>query len=349
MNPLTRFFAMALFVVLAVLTALVAAPRWRHQLTAPSTPAVTAVPAPAASVGAARAARMAEYSERAVLALAVLGLVLAGALLFSLALRPAPRATRPPFATARHEIGTLTKLAAASAAQEVELGRERDVRRRAEEDGRLKQDLLAQSLEEKIRLGQDLHDGIIQSLYAVGLTLESVRPLLRSDAAEAERRVGEVRDRLNSAIRDVRAYIIGLAPDNLRRASFGRGVVALFEQLRAGRAAQIEVKVDEDAAEQLTEEQNLEALQIAREAISNALRHGEASQVTLRMHTGDGEVCLLVQDNGRGFDAQQRRDGGHGLGNMRTRAERLGATFRIASAPGEGTRVIANFPIARTT
>ena len=96
----------------------------------------------------------------------------------------------------------------------------------------------------------------------------------------------------------------------------------------------------------LTAEQSIEALQIAREAVSNALRHGGATVITLRMHKSDREVCLLVQDNGAGFNAAHQREGGHGLGNMRARAERLGASLRIISEPGTGARVLATLPIA---
>ena len=79
--------------------------------------------------------------------------------------------------------------------------------------------------------------------------------------------------------------------------------------------------------------------------MSNALRHGGASLVTLRMHKGDREVCLLIQDNGTGFDPALRRDGGHGLLNMAARAQQLGASLRVTSQPAEGSRVLATLPI----
>jgi signal transduction histidine kinase len=348
MNPLARFLGMALFVVLAVLAALLAAPAWRQARSA-SIPAATApaLPAPGEPSPPARAAQLATFSQRVTLTVALVGLALAGALLFSMAMRQRSTESRPPYPTARHEMDTLAKLAESSVAQGAELSRERDVRRRAEEDAQLKQQLLAESVDEKIRLGRDLHDGIIQSLYAVGLTLESLRPLLKSDPDQAAARLDDIRTSLNAAIKDVRSYITGLTPENLLRASFSRAVTTLFDQLRAGRDVAFEITVDDAAAATLSVEQNVEALQIAREAISNALRHGQASQITLRMHQGDGEVCLLVHDNGRGFDAARNPSGGHGLGNMRARAERLGASLRVTSQPGQGARVIATFPSGR--
>ncbi|HUR60265.1 MAG TPA: sensor histidine kinase [Opitutaceae bacterium] len=347
MNPLPRFLAMALFVVLAALVALLAAPAWRVR-TNPPPPAERPVATSQPNMGASPA-RVFALTQRLALVLALIGAALALALIINLAMRSGQSgASRTPFATTRTEVGALAQLAATSAAQGAELSRERNVRRRAEEDVELKQQLLSQSLEEKIRLGHDLHDGIIQSLYAVGLTLESIRTLVHSDPAEAERRLEQTRAGLNTTIRDVRAYITGLAPENLRRAGFGHAVRALLGELGASHEAKFDIQIDDDAAALLTADQSLEALQIAREAVSNALRHGSASRITLRMHKSDREVCLLVQDNGSGFDAANRRDGGHGLGNMQARAGRIGATVRVTSHPGEGSRVITTLPIAQS-
>jgi signal transduction histidine kinase len=347
MNPLPRFIAIVLFVVLAALVALLATPAWRRlqnpeRNSAARTEATSTIAEPATHSGPAKALLM---SQRASLALAAIAMALTVALILSQVLRSVRAESRGPFQATRSEVGTLARLAKSSVAQGEELTRERDVRRRAEEDARLKQQLLTQSLDEKIRLGHDLHDGIIQSLYAAGLTLESVRALVKTNPEEADRRLEETRINLNEAIRDVRAYIVGLAPENLRRAGFAHAVSAMLSELRAGREAQFEIHIDDEAAALLTPEQSVEALQIAREAVSNALRHGRATLITLRMHKGDREVCLLVQDNGAGFDMEHKRSSGHGLGNMRARAARIGASVRVTSAPGEGARILTTLPV----
>ena len=349
MNPLPRLLATGLFVVLAALTALLVVPAWRawQSDAAAAHDAAIRPLAPAAEIPA---ARLAQFPVRLALGFAFAGVALAAALVVSLAARPARRAdTKTPFDATRTEVGALSKLAESSVAQHKELPRERGVRRRAEEDAQLKQRLLTQALEEKINLGRDLHDGIIQTLYAVGLTLESIRDLLRDDPAEADRRLERCRTSLNASIRDARAYITGLAPENLLRAGFAKALEALFTELRSGREASFEIKIDDEAAALLTPEQTIEALQIAREAVSNALRHGGATLVTVRVHRGEREVCLLVQDNGTGFDAAGRRDGGHGLANMQARADHIGATLSVTSRPGEGSRVLANVPILEPT
>jgi signal transduction histidine kinase len=332
MNSLSRFVAMALFVVLVAQGSILAISVWRESRPAPAS-------------GKSPAGHRALLTQRAALGLAGLALALTLPLLLSAALRPARAAESPaPMSDGRAELSTLARLAETSVAQGEELSRERDERRRAEEDGRLKQQLLTQSLEEKIRLGRDLHDGIIQSLYAAGLTLESVRALVKSNPDEAERRLEQTRTGLNDAIRDVRAYIVGLAPESLRRAGFARALGHLLNEIRAGREAEFDIQVDDEAAAQLSPEQSIEVLQLAREAVSNALRHGHASRITIRMHQGDHEVCLLVQDNGLGFDPARPRPEGHGMANMHARASRIGASLRLSSQTGIGTRVLANIP-----
>jgi signal transduction histidine kinase len=348
MNPLPRFIAIVLFIVLAALVAMLAMPVWRGLQNPEGVSGVRRETGlePAGNTGAARA-RL--FSQRAALILAATALALTVALILSQVLRAVRSDSRAPFKATRSEVGTLARLAESSVAQGEELSRERDVRRLAEEDARLKQQLLTQSLDEKIRLGHDLHDGIIQSLYAAGLTLESVRALVKSNPEEADRRLEATRISLNDAIRDVRAYIVGLAPENLRRAGFAHAVSAALTELRAGREAQFDIQIDDEAAALLTPEQSIEALQIAREAVSNALRHGRATMITLRMQKGDREVSLLVQDNGEGFDAEHKRSSGHGLGNMRARASRIGASLRVTSSPGEGARILATVPVLQAT
>jgi signal transduction histidine kinase len=285
--------------------------------------------------------------QRVVVGLALLAAALLGIWFIIVAFawgRPAREAaSASPWMAAQAEMSGLTRLAKTSAAQGEELDRERDVRRRAEEDAQLRQRLLAQSLEGKIRLGHDLHDGIIQSLYAVGLTLESVRTLVPTDPAEADRRLEKCLQSLNGTIRDVRAYITGLGPENLRRIGFAQALDALVAELRADRAVNFELRIDDEATALLSAEQSIDALQIAREAISNSLRHGRATAVTVRLQQSNQEIGLLVQDNGAGFDPTRRGDG-HGLGNMHARAQRLGATVRIDSRPGAGTRVVVTLP-----
>ncbi len=339
MNLLPRFLGLGLIIVLAVLAVVLSGPVWRHISAPPHAVNVSASAAPAP------ARRFAEFSRRAAFPLALTGLVLALGLVASLALR-SPRAgdSRAPFSSTRVEVDALAKLAASSATQDAALASERHSRERAEADATLNQQLLNRALEEKIRLGRDLHDGIIQSLYAAGLTIESARSVAKTDALEADRLLEQTRQNLNRAIRDIRSYIAGLAPDNLRQTTFTDALATMIDELAAARGTRFEFKIDEAATAQLSPVQSTEALQIAREAISNALRHGAASHITIRLHPGDNALCLLVQDNGRGFDAARPSSTGHGLANMRARAARLGGAVRFESSRAAGTRVVLTLP-----
>lgn len=255
--------------------------------------------------------------------------------------------TRQPWPSAKAEMNSLEQLARTSVARGAALEEERDNRRRIERDLSLHQQLQNQALEEKIRLGRDLHDGLIQSLYAVGLTIEAARPLIARDPTKADQKLGVCLEALNGAIRKVREYITGLSPEKLRRMNFADAVQLFVNELSAGREIGLTSVIDEDAAVRLTVAQTTEALQIVHEAISNALRHGQATQLTVRLHRGDAEIGLLVQDNGAGFDSQANAGSGHGLGNMTARAQGVGATLRIDSAVGTGTRIVVTFPFSK--
>ena len=343
MNLLPRFLAVGLILLLAVLAAMLALPGRYGNSVASRSPSPVAIAAGNARPPA--VSQMAVLAQRIAFPIAMTGVAFAIALLASLSFRNVRAAEPPvPTTTTRAEFGALAKLAETSVVQGQELAHERSVRQRAQEDANLNQQLFKDSLEEKIRLGRDLHDGIIQSLYAAGLTIEAARAVAKTDAEEADRRLAQCLQNLNQTIRDVRTYIVGLAPENLREAGFAQALDAMVAELNAGRDVSYEFKIDEIATRQLSPEQSIEALQIAREAISNSLRHGKASRVAVRLQPGMGEVCLLVQDNGQGFD-KGRRSSGLGLNNMQARATRLGATVQVESTVGKGTRVVLTMPV----
>ena len=240
------------------------------------------------------------------------------------------------------DFGMLSHLAERSVRQSAELDQERVDRQRAEADTHLKQILLNRALQEKIDMGRDLHDGLIQSLYATGLTIQAGRKALDADPATARSQIDTALQTLNAAIREVRAYISGLGPEQLRQRSFADSIRAIVDHLAAGRELATDLRIDEGAAHQLAPEQVTDLLQIVREAISNSLRHGAAGKISIRLHRSGEELCLSAQDDGCGFDPL-RAVRGHGLDNMQARADRLGARLRCQSEPGQGTRLVLTF------
>ncbi len=285
--------------------------------------------------------------QRVVMTLLIIGLMLAAVFAIVVVARPrsAPdTGSRPPWGFIKAEMGNLQHLARTSVKQGIELAHERDVRRRAEEDARLRQEMLNQALEEKIRLGQDLHDGLIQSLYASGLTLESTRELLERDPAEAGRRLQTSINQINAAILEVRNYITGLSRGQLRREGLRSHIARVTRELSAGREVRFVLDIDDGAAAVLTDDQLIQCVQVMHEAVSNALRHGQPTQVTVRLHAGDRAVGVLVQDNGRGFQVVRAQGTGHGLANMQARAESAGGTLQVDSSAGAGCRVVLTLP-----
>jgi len=291
-----------------------------------------------------RLVRMLGLYERAGLALVLLtltlGALLAGVLLIRLRGRwSEDGATRSPFSA---EMGSLAGLAKVSAEQSVQLERERNERLRIQEDLNFQQALLNRALEEKIRLGHDLHDGIIQALYATGLTLEAAKKSSETNPGLSRQQLEAALDTLNRTIRDVRSYILGLAPENLRTQSFADAVRSIADTLGTADNVQFNIKIDDQAASTISETDYGDLVQIVRESVSNSLRHGHASAVTISLARADRDMCLVVEDDGRGFSPETAVRG-RGLDNMQTRASRLGAEIQCTSKPGSGSRTVVVF------
>ena len=214
------------------------------------------------------------------------------------------------------------------------------------DNARLHQDAAAYAIvQERDRIGRDLHDGIIQSLYAVSLSLEDVPEMMGSSPAEAEARVDAAIESLQTSIRELRGFIYGLRPETLDGADVPAGIVALSEMFRYNTLVEVDLDVDAEAGRDLVPEHGAELLQLVRESLSNAARHAQAKHLNVTFRDEDGATSLIVADDGVGFDASGAVAAGHdGLRNMRARADAIGATMRVESASGEGTRIIVAVP-----
>ena len=196
-------------------------------------------------------------------------------------------------------------------------------------------------VEERERIGRDLHDGIIQSIYAVGLSLEDVPDLMEDEPEVAKARVERAIDSLDQSIRDIRNFIFGLRPELLEQAGLVGGLAALADEFRVNSMVDVDVETFGVEDVDLSPDQTGQLLSIAREALSNVARHSKATQGTVRVEVGDGTVTLTVTDNGVGFDPDRQRGPSHqGLINMRARAAAIGGSMVLESTPGGGTRII---------
>ena len=199
-------------------------------------------------------------------------------------------------------------------------------------------------VDERERIGKDLHDSIIQSLYAVGLSLEDVPELLREDPDEVERRVERAIESLHLTIQDIRNFIFGLRPELLGGMSLAAGLVRIVEEFRHNSI--IDLELDLADVSDPSPDAVAHLLGLANEALSNVARHSHATQATVAVRAdADGALRLTITDNGRGFDpaSVQTGFGHHGVANMRSRAESIGATMDIDSGP-EGTTIEIRLP-----
>ncbi|MBI5689654.1 MAG: hypothetical protein HZC55_06110 [Verrucomicrobia bacterium] len=244
-----------------------------------------------------------------------------------------------PLAADPGEFGRLARLARDSFEQRRLLREEIAQRTRAQAALAESEAALRRNLDERARLGRDLHDGVIQSLYAAGMGLAGIRPLLQAGQEEIAARLEQNRALLNETIHDVRNFIIGLEPEALRLQTFSEAISALLEVMRSHRNFTPRVEIDDYLARRLTLAQRVHALQITREATSNALRHGTADHVTVTLRRAGDFVEFEVVDDGRGFDPAATAARGSGLVGFEQRARELGAELTLDSAPGRGTRV----------
>lgn len=245
-----------------------------------------------------------------------------------------------PIAVEMHTIGTLVDGRWAGAHGTVRETGERD---------RMQRELQAQAVElaanrERTHLAQDLHDSVTQALFSMTLTARAAELLLQRDPPAAVEKLAELRDLAQDALAEMRTLIFELRPGSLAQeglvSALRKHVVAV--QGRTG----LPVVFEADEMAGLSPEIEEALYRICQEALHNVVKHAAASRVRIELRR-DGEcACLVVTDDGMGFDAATASRGGHlGLAGMRTRLERFNGRLTVKSVPGEGTRLEIAVPV----
>lgn len=200
-------------------------------------------------------------------------------------------------------------------------------------------------LEERDRIGMDLHDGIIQSIYGVGLVLEHARLLAVEDPLKSQERIQQAIDSLNHTIRDIRSYILDLRPRQFGNENLFDALKRLAVEFRANTLAEAALTGDPDEIKDISQAQSLVFFHICQEALANAAKHARAKKVDIHIWATSDRYLLEIRDNGRGFDMNKMSMTlGHGLSNMHTRAQHVGGDVEICSVVNEGTSILAWVP-----
>jgi signal transduction histidine kinase len=196
-------------------------------------------------------------------------------------------------------------------------------------------------LEERERVGMELHDGIIQSLYAIGIQLQ----LLRMTHSALDSELAKATKNLDTVIEDIRRYILNLKVEAYEQKTMRECLVDALEKLHKSDA--LRIHVDAPNRQPLFAPPVVEAVcQIAYEAVSNIIRHADATEAFIEVTEGEKQFQMVIRDNGQGFhaDASQTHNG-LGLHNMVQRARIHGGDVKIESVPGEGTRLTLRLPV----
>lgn len=224
---------------------------------------------------------------------------------------------------------------------QIEARRKQELAAAALEEAR---DTLQELLEERQRLGRDLHDKTIQSIYSTRLALGLCRERLAGPEPKLAELLSSCELALEQSIAELRGFIRAREPEAETPVALPDALRAVADHLRPLFSGAVRLEVDESLAVRLSPEAAAEMLCIAREATSNSLRHAQAREIRLELRPDGAQALLRLADDGQGFDPQ--RDGqGQGLHNIAERVAGLGGRLIIQSRPGGGTAVEVRIPL----
>lgn len=192
------------------------------------------------------------------------------------------------------------------------------------------------------RISRELHDGIIQAIYAAGLMLEGVAQTIHEDPEAADVQLARAMTSLNQTIQDIRRYIFNLRGE-VPESDLQSGLEQLLRDFRINTLLETELRVEGEEKRVVRAEQRGHIFQIVREALSNTARHARARKVHVDVTFRPDSLCILIADDGVGMDRTPIR-GGQGLRNIQERVRLLDGDLQIDSAPGEGVTLTLMVP-----
>lgn len=201
-------------------------------------------------------------------------------------------------------------------------------------------------LEERERISKELHDGVIQAIYSVGLSLQGTTQIIGRDPVAVGERIETAIGELDEVVRDLRSYIFHLRPRSVEERGLESAIRELARDLEVNTIAHVEVQLDAGAGAGLSEADQIHVIQIVREILSNIARHSRASEVEITMTANADHILLKIDDDGVTFEPD-RVVAGHGLRNVDERARALGGVLQIVGRNPKGMRHAVDIPIRR--
>src|SRR5690625_2930862 len=219
------------------------------------------------------------------------------------------------------------------------------LQRLADEKSELAQQAhIAATIEERQRLARDLHDAVSQQLFALTMVSQATEKLIDKNPQLAKEKIKEIAEMALQAQNEMRALLLHFRPIYLSGETIREGLLRLIEDLKKKCTLRFDVEIDEDINLSQSKEEHI--FRLIQEALSNILRHANASNVHLLMKNLDNELFVHINDDGIGFDLETKlnKRTSYGLKTMRERCEEIGGTFKIRSKKGEGTYIDVRIP-----
>ncbi|NEU79573.1 sensor histidine kinase [Nostoc sp. UIC 10630] len=200
------------------------------------------------------------------------------------------------------------------------------------------------TLEERNRIAREIHDSLGHSLTALNLQLETALKLWQSNPGKAETFLATAKELGSKALNDVRQSVSTMRSNPLQEQSLERAIASLAENFHRSNGILPIYQINLEYP--LPPEINTAIYRITQESLTNITKYAYATEVKLELATIRGNLRLIIQDNGRGFDLEQNTTG-FGLHSMRDRTLALGGDFNINSTPGSGCKITVNIPLMR--
>ncbi|WP_322422039.1 sensor histidine kinase [Jeotgalibacillus haloalkalitolerans] len=206
-----------------------------------------------------------------------------------------------------------------------------------------KQAQQAAVIEERQRLARDLHDSVSQQLFALNMLSSASVRMLETNQDEAGKLVRQAAEIAEKAQGEMRALLLHLRPVDLKGESLSTGLEKLASELEQKTPITFFVQLDQMG--KIPESADEHLFRVVQEAVSNILRHANATEITIRTEVKGSSFYLFVGDNGDGFDVTDKKWTSYGLQTMKERCEEIGGQFELRSKAGEGTYIKIRIPI----